>query len=169
MHSKGGADRMGWMRAGGMVVALLLLAACGGTPSQLPAETGVQVAPTAGTAMPLAQEGEPTPLSDAALIAMGEMIYRSNCAPCHQVNGEGTLSTFPALNRNPFVTAADPTGVIEVVLYGRQLMPSFERTLTAQEVAAVVSYIRNAWDNQASVVSEAQVREVQSQSAVENE
>jgi mono/diheme cytochrome c family protein len=168
---------MGWMRAGGMVVALLLLAACGGTPSQLESggslvgnnvETGIQVAPIAGAAT-LDQEGEPTPLSDAELIEMGGMLYMSNCAPCHQVNGEGTLSTFPALNRNPFVTVADPTGVIDVVLHGQQIMPAFERTLTAQDVAAVVSYIRNAWDNQAPVVSEAQVREVQSQSEVAGE
>lgn len=106
-------------------------------------------------------EMEFTPMSDAALIAMGARIYATYCAPCHQPNGEGNLSTFPALNRNPFVTVSAPTAVIDTVLYGRQVMPAFAPVLSAQEVAAVISYIRNAWSNEASVVSTEQVLEVQ--------
>src|SRR5690606_12421381 len=119
---------------------------------QGPTSTVAEASPAVGGVAPLPQEGEAAALSDAALIEMGEAIYMSNCAPCHQPNGEGNLGIFPALNRNAFVTVRDPTAVIDVVLHGRQVMPAFEATLSAQEVAAVLSYIRNAWDNQAPVV-----------------
>jgi mono/diheme cytochrome c family protein len=109
---------------------------------------------------PRTEGNEAAPLSDAALIEMGRTLYTSNCAPCHQPNGEGNLSTFPALNRNAFVTVSDPTGVIDTVLHGRQLMPAFASTLSDQEVAAVISYIRSAWNNQAPVVEASQVRQV---------
>lgn len=154
---------MNWMRACGLILAFLI-AGCGGGPRPLSAPATrppvtVHMAVGENAVAPAADEA--APLSDAALIEMGEMLYTSNCAPCHQLNGEGRLSTFPALNRNPFVTVSDPTGVIDVVLHGRQIMPSFEVTLSDQEVAAVISYIRNAWNNQAPVVDAAQVREVQ--------
>ncbi len=129
--------------------------------AQLTEPLGIPLDPPRDAPLAVVPEIEFTPLSDAALIAMGEKIYATNCAPCHQPNGEGNLSIFPALNRNPFVTVSTPTAVIDTVLHGRQVMPAFEPTLSAQEVAAVISYIRNAWSNEASVVSAAQVREVQ--------
>lgn len=110
-----------------------------------------------GLALPSPQ-GKTTSVSDAEMLAMGRALYASNCAPCHQPNGEGNLAIFPALNRNAFVMVADPAGVIDTVLYGREVMPDFAPALSYQEIAAVVSYIRNGWDNQAAVVSEAQVR-----------
>ena len=112
-------------------------------------------------------------LSDEALIAFGANLYATNCASCHQPNGEGNLGQFPALNRNAFVTVSDPTAVIQTVLYGRQIMPAFAPALTPLEVAAVISYVRNAWDNQAATVTVEQVRSVQeaqrAQSAASNE
>lgn len=156
-----GAAAMNWMRASGLILILLLLAACGGEASQGPDVIVAEMNGTMAASMPFAQEAEAAPLSDAALIEMGRTLYTSNCAPCHQPNGEGNLSTFPALNRNPFVTVSDPTGAINTVMHGRQLMPAFESTLSAQEVAAVLSYVRSAWNNQAPVVSESQVREAQ--------
>lgn len=149
---------MRWISAGCIVVALLLIAACSRTPIQLPVVAPQQ---SSGVSTPVPQAGETTPLSDAALIEMGKAIYAGNCAPCHQPNGEGTLSIFPALNRNAFVMVNDPTGLIETVLHGRQMMPAYETTLSAQEIAAVLSYVRNAWNNQAPAINEAQVREVQ--------
>jgi cytochrome c oxidase subunit 2 len=107
------------------------------------------------------QQDELGQLGDAALMAVGKTIYASNCAPCHRPNGEGNLSIIPALNRNAIVTVSDPIPVIDTVLHGREVMPAFEVTLSAREVAAVLSYIRNAWNNQASVVSEGQVRAAQ--------
>jgi mono/diheme cytochrome c family protein len=102
----------------------------------------------------------PTPLGPEALISLGEEEYPNYCAACHQMDGQGVAGAYPALADNPFVTVDDPTGVIRVLLTGRAGMPHFRDYLTQQEIAAVISYIRNAWENDASVVSEEQVRTV---------
>jgi cytochrome c oxidase subunit 2 len=83
-----------------------------------------------------------------------------NCAPCHQSNGEGNLNRFPPLNDSPLVTAQLPTALIETVLYGRQEMPAFAPTLSSVELAAILSYIRQAWNNQASIVNPEQIQEI---------
>ena len=151
-----------------MLVIVLLSAACAGyLESAAPtwrADPGANatlppIAPGAGSMA--ASAARDTELSDTELIALGGRLYATNCAPCHHPNGEGNLNSFPALNRNPFVTVSDPTGVIDTVLHGRNVMPAFAPTLSAQETAAVLSYIRNAWNNEASVVNAQQVREVQ--------
>ncbi len=64
---------------------------------------------------------------------------------------------------NPFVTAEDPTPVLQVVLTGRGGMPHFGEYLTTEELAAVISYVRNGWDNNASAVSTEQVEEADQQ------
>lgn len=105
------------------------------------------------------QEG-PSEEQAQALIDQGEGIYNSSCATCHQEDGQGQ-GNFPALAGNDFVTQEDPTPVIDTVLHGRGVMPSFEDQLSNEEIAAVVSYIRNAWENEAEVVTEQQVQAVQ--------
>jgi mono/diheme cytochrome c family protein len=100
-------------------------------------------------------------ISDAQLIQVGEFLYATRCAACHHPNGEGNIRYFPALNHNGLVVAQVPTPLIEIVLYGRGAMPAFHNGLTAQEIAAVLSYIRNAWDNQAAVVRAPQIVEAQ--------
>jgi mono/diheme cytochrome c family protein len=102
----------------------------------------------------------PTTLTDSGRVEMGELLYTEHCAACHRLNGEGNLGRFPALNHNPFVTAGQSTAVVEVVLHGRKEMPAFGETLTDLEIAAVTSYIRSAWDNQAPAVSVEKVQEV---------
>lgn len=97
----------------------------------------------------------------AAALQQGERLYAVNCAPCHQANGEGNLQRFPALNNNALVTARDPGPLIQTVSSGRGIMPAFAPVLPAHELAAVLSYIRNAWDNAASVITATQVSQVQ--------
>ena len=91
---------------------------------------------------------------------MGEQIYTSNCASCHQPNGEGT-SAYPALSGSPSLTGEDPASAIDVVVNGRGLMPAFGNSLSTEEIAAVISYERNAWRNSAGVVTADQVRQFQ--------
>lgn len=104
---------------------------------------------------------EPAALSEEELINYGQELYRVNCAPCHQANGEGMLNSFPALNANPLVTTENPTPAIEIVLHGRGVMPGFGKALSAQQIAAILSYVRSAWNNEASPVSAGHVRQVQ--------
>jgi mono/diheme cytochrome c family protein len=88
----------------------------------------------------------------------GKQVFEDNCAQCHRANGEGLPGTFPALNREPFVTG-DPAPVLATVLNGRKgkfgQMPAWKGRLDDVQVAAVVTYIRQAWSNQASGVSPA--------------
>jgi mono/diheme cytochrome c family protein len=102
------------------------------------------------------EEPEPEPLSDEELIALGEEVYLRACAACHQADGQGVEAAYPPLAGNSSVLE-DPGPVIRVVLSGRAGMPRFE--LPDQEVAAILSYVRNAWENDAAVVTPDQVQE----------
>jgi mono/diheme cytochrome c family protein len=144
-----------------LLIALnLLLIAC----NERGAERSLALTPTPVTPTPMpAVPPSPTPpttLTDAGRIQLGQSLYADHCVACHQLNGEGNLGRFPALNHNPFVTAGQSTAVVDVVLHGRKEMPGFGETLTDLEIAAVTSYIRTAWDNQAPAVSVEKVQEV---------
>lgn len=84
------------------------------------------------------------------LMALGETIYNSTCAACHQPNGQGIPGTFPALAGQGI--AADPSkkeAHINTVVHGVQgtAMQAFGEQLSMQELAAVITYERNAWGN----------------------
>ncbi len=99
------------------------------------------------------------------LFQKGKAIFEAdgNCADCHRVNGKGLPGTYPAHDGNPFVTG-QPGPVITTVLKGRKgdlgVMPSWKDKLNDEQVAAVVTYIRQAWSNRASGVTPAQVAEI---------
>jgi mono/diheme cytochrome c family protein len=87
---------------------------------------------------------------------LGQDVFVDNCAACHRSNGEGLPEVFPALKGNPFVTG-DPTPVIQLVLEGRKgkigRMPAWQNTLNDQQIAGVITYIRQNWGNQAGGVT----------------
>ncbi len=103
----------------------------------------------------------PEPMSDDELISTGNQIFSRVCAACHQADGEGIPDAYPALAGNAFVLTEDPAPVLRVIFTGRAGMPHFHGALSDREIAAVASYIRNAWDNDASVVSQEQVRTIE--------
>jgi mono/diheme cytochrome c family protein len=90
----------------------------------------------------------------------GQLVFEDNCAQCHRSNGEGLPAMFPALNNNPFVLG-DPKPVIATVLNGRKgslgQMPSWKDKLDDGQIAAVITYIRQAWSNRAAPVTPAMV------------
>ncbi len=89
----------------------------------------------------------------------GQNLFTDRCADCHRTNGEGLPPTFPALKGNAFVQG-DPGPVIDTVLKGRKglsTMPAWKDILTDQEIAAVLTYVRSAWGNQAGPVKPEQV------------
>jgi cytochrome c oxidase subunit II len=116
-----------------------------------------------------AEPGQITDPSDQELLIQGERLYRDNCAACHRLNGEGQGRLYPALNNNPFVTNQSPLPVISTVLHGRGAMPSFRNAFSERQVAAVVSYIRNAWNNDASIVGLDEVGPAQEMAAQEEQ
>ena len=99
----------------------------------------------------------------AKVLDGGRAIYRQHCAQCHGEQGEGRRGAFPPLAGNRAVMLADTTNLVRVVLQGGYLpatagnprphgMPPFMQSLRDEEIAAVLTYIRNAWGNKASVV-----------------
>jgi cbb3-type cytochrome c oxidase subunit III len=92
----------------------------------------------------------------AVLATVGASIFTINCARCHQANGQGSR-TIPALAGNKAVMAADPSAIIVTVQQGRHLMPSWDGQLTPSDIAAVLTYVRSAWGNDAAPVTEKQV------------
>lgn len=107
---------------------------------------------------------KPFVAASAAALERGAQVYEQQCAQCHGDSGQGKPGAFPALAGNRAVAMADPTNVLRVVLQGGYLpatagnprphgMPPFMQTLRDDDVAAVVSFVRQSWGNQASAVA----------------
>lgn len=95
------------------------------------------------------------------LYATGEEVYQRFCVACHQPNGQGLPGVFPAL-----VGSAIATGPVAVhldrVMNGRPgtAMQAFAAMLSDADIAAVVTYERNAWGNAAGdIVQPSEVRQ----------
>ncbi|ALM85717.1 cytochrome c [Bordetella sp. N] len=110
-----------------------------------------------------------TPPSRATL-QRGEKLYGTHCVACHQSQGEGRPPAWPPLAGNISVTAPSPRNVIRIVLEGGFApataanpqphgMPPFGQVLNDDDVAAVVSYIRNQWGNQEGAATALQVKQ----------
>lgn len=86
------------------------------------------------------------------LMAKGEEVYLRNCATCHQPNGEGMPPAFPGLVGEG-ISIGPLQGHIDVLLDGvpGSAMQSFASLLDPAELAAVITYERNAWGNDALV------------------
>ena len=119
------------------------------------------------------RDSEPPPTSQARLVAPGVMetgrkIYEKQCALCHGEEGKGYPPGMPPLAGNQSITMASPVNSIRMVLNGGYApgtkknprpygMPPFNHILNDDEAAAVVTYIRVAWDNSGTPVTPAQV------------
>jgi mono/diheme cytochrome c family protein len=101
-------------------------------------------------------------------MALGSELYERHCADCHGAEGEGRPPEYPPLAGNRSLTMRPAVNSIRMVLNGGfppgtagnprpYGMPPFRPTLNDDEVAAVVSYIRNSWGNRAGLVSPLEV------------
>lgn len=77
----------------------------------------------------------------------GAAAYATHCAACHQANGEGLAPAFPAL-KGGAITTGELAGHIDIVLNGKAgtAMAAFNY-LSDADIAAIVTYERNAWGN----------------------
>jgi mono/diheme cytochrome c family protein len=101
-------------------------------------------------------------------VQAGHQIYLARCQACHQADGRGLPGAFPPLVGSEWVTGP-PETVVHVVLDGLQgpvtvagqtfngAMPAWREQLSNQEIAAVVTYIRQWAPNAASPVDTALV------------
>lgn len=95
-------------------------------------------------------------------IGRGKLIFEQNCLACHQADGSGVPSLAPPLIKGTFVNG-DKTKLINIVLHGLQNveingeyysnpMPSFDY-LNDQQIADVLTFVRNSFSNQASAIT----------------
>ncbi len=95
------------------------------------------------------------------LKARGEKVYAANCQVCHQANGMGQPPAFPALS-GAKLTTGPKNGHIDIVLNGKPgtAMAPFKQ-LSDFEIAAVVTYERNSWNNKTGdAASPAEVKQL---------
>jgi len=87
-------------------------------------------------------------MAKAALMTEGKKVYTTSCSVCHKPDGSGMPPAFPALKGGP-ITTGPAAGHIEIVVNGKSgtAMQAFKGQLTDEQIAAVVTYERNAWGN----------------------
>jgi mono/diheme cytochrome c family protein len=122
------------------------------------------------------RDSEPPPTSQARLVdpsvmELGRRVYAKECAVCHGDEGKGQAPAFPPLAGNQSITMASPVNSIRMVLNGGYApgtrknprpygMPPFSHVLDDAEIAAVVTYVRVAWNNNGTPVMPAQANEL---------
>jgi mono/diheme cytochrome c family protein len=103
-------------------------------------------------------------LLDGRETAPGALIYAGQCMSCHRETGAAAPPFLPPLAGNPTVVDRDPASLINIVLNGSAplvvkgrpapyRMPQYRTQLTNQQIADVVSFIRDGWGNKAPPVS----------------
>jgi mono/diheme cytochrome c family protein len=104
----------------------------------------------------------------AQLMQRGARVYKDRCAQCHQPAGEGVPRIYPPLANNEAIMMRNPVNAIRMVLNGGfppstqgnprpYGMPPFAQLLSDEEVASVVTYVRQSWGNGAAPVSNVEV------------
>jgi cytochrome c oxidase subunit 2 len=80
------------------------------------------------------------------LMALGKDVYTANCSVCHQPTGQGLPGLFPSLKDSP-ITTGDVQKHIDIVVNGKPgtAMQAFAKQLSSKQLAAVITYERNAW------------------------
>lgn len=87
------------------------------------------------------------------MVAKGKAVYEANCMACHQANGEGLGTTFPALKGSKIASVKGKVAEhINIVLHGKGNMPPFGSQLSDMDIAAVITYERNTWGNETGEV-----------------
>jgi mono/diheme cytochrome c family protein len=110
-------------------------------------------------------------------MVLGKKVFNQTCAVCHQANGEGVAGQFPPLVDSEWVLGREWHGdnhLVRIVLHGLQgtvtvkgqqynnAMAPWGKTLKDEQIAAVLTYVRNEWGNKASPITKefvAKVRE----------
>lgn len=83
------------------------------------------------------------------MYSQGEVVYNKVCAACHQPNGKGLPPTFPAIAGSKIATGP-VSGHLDMVINGspdNPTMAAFGPQLSEVEIAAVITYQRNAFGN----------------------
>ncbi|MDX8449483.1 c-type cytochrome [Mesorhizobium captivum] len=113
------------------------------------------------------------PSEGSLLVSLGKTVYDQRCASCHGAQGEGAPPHYPPLAGNQSIQMQSAVNAIRMVLNGGYPpgtsgnpmpygMPPFAGTLSDNEVAAVVTYIRTSWGNRGAAISASEANELRS-------
>lgn len=91
----------------------------------------------------------PHPMTRQALMKLGQKKYNAVCSACHQVDGRGIPPLYPALKGSSVAVGHPVSRHIRMILEGvpGTAMQPYASSLTDEEIAAIVTYERNAWEN----------------------
>jgi len=112
-----------------------------------------------------------------ARVTKGRSVYSFVCNSCHQADGLGSVAVgCPPLSGSDWVLTEDPSRIIGIVLkgltgpitvngkeYGTHQMVAFGTALTDEEIASVLSFVRNNWNNKAPLVEISDVKKLREQ------
>ncbi|HKS15627.1 MAG TPA: cytochrome c [Pseudomonas sp.] len=104
----------------------------------------------------------------------GKRVMQTQCEACHRADGTGVRNMIPAFAGSAQVNAIDPSSLLNVVLMGAEGpvtegnptgagMPRFDWKMADEDIAAVLTYIRNSWGNSALGVSTSDVKTAREQ------
>ncbi len=105
---------------------------------------------------------------DKATMLRGKKTYENNCLSCHQADASGVPGLNPPLSKTKWVNG-DKKILVNILLKGMDqeievngevfsnVMPSHAH-LSDQEIADVLTYVRNSFGNKASAVKVAEVK-----------
>jgi mono/diheme cytochrome c family protein len=116
---------------------------------------------------PLMPSG-PSEAQTEAMMKTGAKVYTDHCEACHQAKGQGVAHIYPPLANNGSIAMTSPVNSIRIVLNGGFApstegnprpygMPPFYQDLNDEQVAAVVTFIRQSWGNHAPPATPAEV------------
>ncbi|HXJ59611.1 MAG TPA: cytochrome c [Verrucomicrobiae bacterium] len=117
--------------------------------------------------------------ADAMAAAKGALVYSRICLACHQADGNGSRSqNAPPLAGSEWVAPKDPSRIIRIVLHGLSgpikvkgedwgtgQMLAWKETLTDEDIAHVLTFVRNSWGNKALAVKPEQVAKIRKETA----
>jgi mono/diheme cytochrome c family protein len=114
---------------------------------------------------------------------VGKRLFTANCVACHQATGQGVAGQFPTLVGSEWVLGGDWHGdnhLIGILLHGLQgpiqvkgdtyngAMPPWKQ-LKDDQIAMILTYIRNEWGNSAPPITAEQVAKVREETAAQTE
>lgn len=108
--------------------------------------------------------------AQGATMARGAVVYNEYCKTCHQANGQGLGTVFPPLAKSDYMAAASHSQIIKEVVNGKSgkvkvngkeyngVMAPLPAKYTAEDVAAVLTYVYGSFGNKGGVFTAAEVR-----------
>lgn len=121
------------------------------------------------------EENQPSSGNNDPFYLLGQEKY-ATCSGCHQPSGSGMANLAPPLAGSEWVTEEKPDRIIRIVLQGlagpiqvagkdwnlaMAALPNFQD----EEIAAILTYIRNSWGNEAPPVTAEQVAAIRAETA----